>query len=582
MRSLKNLTVLQAAFLLIILACWPLFHPEFFRVHDYTHVARLVEMVDALQVGHFPVHWSANFGYGYGMPLFLFYGPLPYYLASIPALIGFSALNSIKLLIVFTHFTAWTGMYFLLKKWGRTPAFIGASAFLFAPYRAVDLYVRGAFNELLAMSFLPWILYFSWQVVKKPKRGWLGVSLLSAGLVLTHNLTALISLPILFCLGAVGLWLTNHSWRPILILISSFVMGAALSLFYALPALVEKDLTIIESITSGYFDFKLHFLYIRQFWQENWGYGGSSFGPHDDISFHFGWLTLGLTILAGWQIIKKISLSWHEKNTWQFDRTKNKLLLLTLISGGFLGISLYMSIFKSQWLWEMIPLLAYIQFPWRFLAVANFLAAMLAGWSIWFIRPRLRRWLLAWLVVILLVLTQMRWHQPEKYLDNHQTFYYEDRQLIREKMSDILLDYLPLTFDRNLPPVEPENRIVLDGQSTKVDWQINEPHRLLFKTTGTKNTKIIWNIADFPGWKYYIDYQEVQPQLLGDGRRYLVTEKDFESVGAIFTATPIRQQTQVVSLLAGLIWLAVALPPFFSLADFKLIKFNQKKRTKEK
>lgn len=230
----------------------------------------------------------------------------------------------------------------------------------------------------------------------------------------------------------------------------------------------------------------------------------------------------------------------------------------------------------------MIPLLAYIQFPWRFLAVANFLAAMLAGWSIWFIRPRLRRWLLTWSVVILLVLTQVRWHQPEKYLDNHQAFYYEDRQLIREKMSDILLDYLPLTFDRNLPPVEPENRIVLDGQSTKVDWQINEPHRLLFKTAGTKNTKIIWNIADFPGWKYYIDYQEVQPQLLGDGRRYLVTEKDFESVGAIFTATPIRQQTQAVSLLAGLIWLAVALPPFFSLADFKLIKFNQKKRTKEK
>ena len=139
MRLIKNLFVAQSALLILLLLAWPLLQTGFFRMHDYTHVARLVEMVDALRAGHFPVHWAADFGFGYGMPLFLFYGPVPFYLASLPALLGVSPLASIKLLIFFTHFIAWTGMYFLMsvgeERWvcGRNRLFLSAVS-------ALDLY----------------------------------------------------------------------------------------------------------------------------------------------------------------------------------------------------------------------------------------------------------------------------------------------------------------------------------------------------------------------------------------------------------------------------------------------------------
>ena len=69
-----------AAFLIIIPTILPLFRSDFFRMHDFTHVARLVELDVALKDGQIPPRWSPDFGWGFGMPLLHFYSPLPYYL----------------------------------------------------------------------------------------------------------------------------------------------------------------------------------------------------------------------------------------------------------------------------------------------------------------------------------------------------------------------------------------------------------------------------------------------------------------------------------------------------------------------
>ena len=205
MRLIKNLIIAQSALILLFLLALPLLHSGFFRMHDYTHVARLVEMVDNLRVGEFPVAWSADFGFGYGMPLFLFYGPLPFYLASLPTLLGIPPLISIKLLIFFTQVLGWLGMYNLMKRWGRATGLIAATVFVFAPYRALDLYVRGALNELFALSLLPWIPHYAWAVTRALKKSWLGLSFATAALILSHNLTALMALPLLGMLSLVWL-----------------------------------------------------------------------------------------------------------------------------------------------------------------------------------------------------------------------------------------------------------------------------------------------------------------------------------------------------------------------------------------
>ncbi len=70
---LKSYFVIIALILIFLLSSYSFFQTSFFHVHDFTHGARIAEMARALDEGQFPVRWSANFGYGFGMPLFNFY-----------------------------------------------------------------------------------------------------------------------------------------------------------------------------------------------------------------------------------------------------------------------------------------------------------------------------------------------------------------------------------------------------------------------------------------------------------------------------------------------------------------------------
>ena len=142
---------------LILLACsYSLFRPLFFRIHDYSQGARIAEMALALKDGHFPVRWSKNFGFGLGMPLFNFYAPLPYYVTGFLNLLGLDLLNCLRLLFFIPNLVTLIGAYLLGKKiFNSSIGIVVSASITLAPYRAVDLFVRGAISELWALMFLP-------------------------------------------------------------------------------------------------------------------------------------------------------------------------------------------------------------------------------------------------------------------------------------------------------------------------------------------------------------------------------------------------------------------------------------------
>src|SRR3989344_5461144 len=88
--------------LLIILSWWairPLTTSGFFPMHDDTQVGRVVAMGKALRNGQFPVRWVSDLGYGYGYPIFNFYGPLPYYIGGVLYAAGLSGLVATKIMM---------------------------------------------------------------------------------------------------------------------------------------------------------------------------------------------------------------------------------------------------------------------------------------------------------------------------------------------------------------------------------------------------------------------------------------------------------------------------------------------------
>jgi hypothetical protein len=549
MKIIRTYLAVLILVLLLAVFSWSFFQPNFFRVHDFTHVARLVELRRSLDAGQLPVHWSQNFGYGYGMPLFLFYGPLPAYFGAVLTYIGLPPLWAVKLTFAATGILAGTGMFVYLRRWGRSAAIAGAALVVAAPYRAVDLFVRGALNEVFAIGILPWLLHSLWKISEKSRSGFLWSALWTALLILTHNLTALMALPVLYSIAAARIvWQKEQRWLRLGYLAAAGIFGLVLSAFYAVPAFLEKNQTIIGEILSGYFDYHLHFLYIRQLIWPRWGYGGSEYGPNDGISFHLGWPLLAALVLTG------LAWLWRNRRFHKQKRPEKDLAIGLLFLGG--GGSLFLTLTHSLPLWEAIPLLPFIQFPWRWLGLAIVLLSAAAALGLSLVRRNKHRYLLTAVLVIAVIAGQLNYHRPEKFLTRDDDFYYSDGRLIRTQMSDILMDYLPNNFDRKLPPVDPEQRIAIDLAPQSTRWELNRPHELLMFAENPAGSTITWNIADFAGWKYYVNDRLVTPELLPDGRRQYQSNEAIKTVGARFGLTPLRSATLIVSFIGWIIFAA--------------------------
>lgn len=546
---------------LSLLTLLPLTKSQFFQMHDYTHVARLVEMKQALADGHFPVRWSKDLGFGYGLPQFSFYGPLPYYLGALLMSLSISAIGSVKLIVLLNFVASYGLMYILAKRyWGKMGGVIAASAFIFLPYRSVDFYVRGAIGELSAMTCLVLVALGIDLVIEKPTKNRL--VLLAIGvlfLMLSHNITAMIGLPLITSWIMVTRTLTQvHAMnrKTILTLGAGLGLGLMLACFYWLPALTEKDYTLAESLTQGFSYYGQHFLYLRQLLIPHWGYGGSIYGLDDNLSFEIGNVHLILLLSGG------VGLLLYRK------RSRN-LLAPFVVGALFTILAVLLTTFKTQFIWDRIPLMAYVQFPWRFLAIIGVMVSFLTGRLGSVIeKQHLRhglRWLFGFGSILLLMGYNLRYFHPETYLNNNLSLYYTDPTLIAGKMSEVIPDFIP-KHQQILPLNVPQNRFEIDAKPLDLEniW-VNRTHEFLLDLHRFSQHQLRINIAYFPGWKLFINGQETKFKIEPETGAMLVDlplKTDTLLVSGLFTETPIRRFSDLVSLI-GLflvIWLILPLP----------------------
>lgn len=575
--------------LIFIAASWSLFHPRLFRVHDYIHGARIAEMQRALADGQFPVRWTENFGYGYGMPLFEFYAPLPTYIGVFIYNVTTDLSLSVKLLFLIANIGTVIGGYVLGKKlFGQTGGVVLSAALTLAPYRAVNLFVRGALSEAWAIMFLPLILFFGLTILesapeKHNRQGFafLGLVLSLTGLMLTHNLTTLMFVPISFAflvsyqLGRelIEKKLSQVAHKNYLWLTVAYLLAGGLAAFYMLPAVMEKDFTQINSIVSGYFSYEYHFLYIRQFFQPNWGYEGSSWGPEDTISFFLGWGQLLGLGLVGLLSVKNLFRLWQQGGLkvklGDAEFGRKELFFLTL-TGLFLLLALYLTLLKSKWLWDLIPVLPFIQFPWRWLSLVILFTALLVAFGTRLIGHTLGVWLYL-TIIVLGVLINAQYFRPEKYLSDDQEYYYADAKRIREEMSDTLPDYLPL----HLKVASPSAKLMPDFNTTKgnddylspragnliligdtlsvksLEVVVDRGHHKIIRVELKAPTELTFATAYFPGWQTQVDQAAPTNAIANDqGLITVAVPGGWHTVELELVQTPIRMAADLISVVS--------------------------------
>lgn len=495
-----NLIAPTIFLLTILITNYYLFNNRYFHVHDFTVGVRVFEQHQAIKDGQFPPRWSKNLGFGYGMPIFQFYAPLAYYIIQVLYLFNFSILASIKLTYILISIFAFIGSYKLAKKltnkWG---GLLSAVSFSMFAYHAVNIYVRGALAEFLAVSFFPWICYFSLQLLSQNnKKNCLFLTLSLTGLFLSHNISVISFLPF-WAIFVLFYFIKNKDYKTIIPLIISFLNAILIASFFLFPAFIQKKYTRADTLTEGYSNYNHHFLYFRQLFIPNWGYGGSIAGIEDDISFYLGTEILIIISVTGLILIY---------NYFKNKRNKNNLISFLFFSFLFF-ISIFLTNYKSKIIWDNLPLISFIQFPWRFLGIATFFLSILISFSFTF--KKNKNEYLNIFLIFLIIFLNAKFFQPEK-LENQGEIYNPNEQFIKQEMSGIIPDYLPKDIDwKNVKPIFKSFQSNFD--QAKIEVIKDATNNLTLKLNSEKDFNLTINRFTFPNWQIKLNGKKINCEI---------------------------------------------------------------------
>lgn len=466
----------------------PLFGDGFFPVHDDTQLTRVIELNKALIDGHFPVRWSHDLGYGFGYPLFNFYAPLPYYFGAVTMFIVKDALLSTKLMYGIGIISAGIFMFLLVRELISSYAGIASSIlYMYAPYHAVQIYVRGSVGEYWAYALLPAVIWGFTKVVKSEKIKWVIItSLFLNFLILSHNIISMLFIAFLLLIFSI------FRFKQCII---SVILGLLLSAFFWMPAYFESAYTQVYKIIQGGSVFSDHFLYLDQLWDSPWGFAGSAPGRQDGMSFKLGKQQVILGLMG---IFVFYYLSFHKKISKK-DLYFGSVFIFLMIASTFMVLPL------SQNIWKLLLfLLKFVQFPWRFTVFILFSLSLFAGYILKPISSKTFKLVLSTVLVMAVIIINSKYFKPS-YIYKLNTADYLNSFYSKWFVSKISDEYLPLNF------AKPENTSFLSDDLFYGSAYFK--HKMIEDKTGVirftldldASQNIVINKTFFPGWVGYID-----------------------------------------------------------------------------
>lgn len=491
--------------ILIVLSVLPLLdllHSGLPITHDgQDHVARIANFYQSLVEGNIIPRWAGNLNWGYGHPILMFLYPFPSYAASLFHFVGFSFVDSTKLVFGIAYVASIFAMYLWGSDlWGKRAGFVAALLYGFAPYRFVDLYVRGAIGEHVAFIFPPLIL---WSLDRKQ---WVIGGLSVAGLILSHNAVSLMFAPVI---GLYILYLNRlYIWSIITV-----ILGLLLSAFFWIPALFEGKYTLRDIVTNE--DFANRFVHFTQF----------LYTPGNEFSKEIGIVGLGIIVFA-------IVL---------FFRRREKFVGGVLI---ILGVSIVLMLPVSSPVWQGITILQKFQFPWRFLHLVVFCVSVLTGFVMSKVPVKHQLRVVVFIAVAALITTYPMW-RAKAYREFPESFFTSVYAGTTDTGESSPI--WSVRFMEHEPPAPIEE---IEG-SAQVELGARSTTKREYKVVSQNRTRLLENTLYFPGWQVSVDGQQVPVEFQDPNHRGLMTfsvDSGLHNVSIQFGKTKLRLFSELLSI----------------------------------
>jgi uncharacterized membrane protein len=539
--SLQKYIITLGIILLAFLS--PLISKGIPKTHDgENHLARLAAYSKAFHDFQIPPRFAGNLNFGFGTPVLNFFYPLPGYIGSFFHALGLSYETSFKGVLLLAFLIGPFGMFFyLFRYYSINVSFLGALLFGLLPYRFLNLYVRGDVGELLAISIIPWILFYIDKTIKTSSINNIVIEGFFWGiLIMSHNAVSLLFFPICIVYMLIQ---SKGNINKIFISFVPCVIGFLMSFYFWFPALLEQKFTNAQFFAGSFYE--NNFLPLTKLIYSPWGFG-DSINKLGSLSPELGIIPFVLLCISiPWLIFnKKCSLQLY---FW--------LLIFCL--------SIIFSLRISSNIWAVIPILKLFQFPWRFMMVSSFVSVLLIVPFFEYISVSKKMLVF---ITIIVIIVSIRSSKINEYIHHSDSWYdqFAGSTYYHGEASTI--------WTAGDPSKKPEEYITfIDGfgsiESIKHNTNIHE-----YMINTNTSAKLLDNTLYYPGWNVYINGIKTLIEFQNPEHRGLITffiPQGNSHILVKFEETKMRKTADLISLVT-LIFCILALYKIY----IPFIKYN--------
>jgi hypothetical protein len=496
--------------------------------HDFEfHMNSWMEVVRQWKSGILYPHWAALAHFGFGEPRFIFYPPISWWLGSLLGLILPWKMVSGAYIFLALGFSGYS-MFLLARRWlDRLDAAFAAVLYAANPYHFVIVYWRSAFAELLAAALLPLLLLAVLRLYERGRSGIAPLALVIAAVWLINAPAGVMvnySLVLLLVLLAISERSSRLLWQGALAL----ALGLGLAAFYLIPATYEQPwVNIMQAVSPG----------ARP--QDNYLLTRVADPLHDQFN-----LLISIVALAGIVAVLAAALRWRR---WRTQMPDAWWLL-----AAWTGLAALLMFSPASFLWDHLPKLRFVQFPWRWLLCFNLGFALLItlAWRRWLARSALIFAMAAALAFVWIRVQPPWWDTAAdvaELADNIQTAAgYEGTD-----------EYAPLKADPySIPHDAPPAVFQGVGEIQILRWQ---PELKSLSVRAHQPGPLLLKLFVYPAWKLTVNGQvkppETQPHT---GQMMIPLPAGENRVDLRFIRTPDRTAGACVSLASVIVLLLAA------------------------
>jgi hypothetical protein len=335
--------------------------------HDFDfHLVSWLDALNGWRHGILYPHWAPSLNFGAGEPRFVFYSPLTWMMGAALGSVLPWTLVPVALTYLLLAGTGLAARALAREALDEVAATLAGCAALFSGYALFTAYERTAFAELAGGVWLPLVLLYLLRGGKA--RVVVPLAVAVAGAWLSNPTVGLMACYLVAAIVVVQFAL-ERAWAPLLRTAMGAALGMGLAAFYVLPAAWEQRWVDIHQVTED----------PAQTLENNWLFAvhaDPSLGLHDQVLRTASMIVIAMVAVA----LVCLLVCWKRGRLPGERRWWVPLALIPLAV-------LLLQFPFSRPLWNLLPDLRFLQFPWRWLVVLEapmaifFVAAVSPGAS---------------------------------------------------------------------------------------------------------------------------------------------------------------------------------------------------------